>query len=534
MRWAGMRAFAAIALGIALQAWASIPLWLLLMGLGLVLAAESLTWSHKDSIQSRSSRGRRSIQAVGVCRILLLFGLSLAGAVSYASRTGLYLRLPFLRHVRATGTVMSEPLPVQGIRSYEFRLDSIEVAGQKFPAGLKVRFSSGRYFRYGSRLCVVGDIAPFHYPRNPGLIDLNTYYQRQGFVGMVRAYDLVRVLPGVGGCAPIREVVMPLRRHFVGTVGRYFVGKERGLLAGLLLGEGGDLSPETREEFVRSGLAHILAVSGLNVSIVVGVCVLVLSLLGIRDRLAFACTTVMTLLYVAITGWSASAARAGLMAILASIGLAFERRYDPLNGVCVAGIVLLLLDPLVVFDPGFQLSFAATAGIVAFLPLARPTIRRLVPNRRVRGWLVWPVAVVLVAQLCAFPLTLYYFHQVSLVAWLANLVAMPFVTLATPLGLLLVAVAPFSSHIAQLLANTLGLVTSGIIRLTEQFGSADWAMIVTGQPKLWIVVWLYCLVALLVAIRQRWAQRALVGIALGGLGLLVWGNALRSDQPVII
>jgi competence protein ComEC len=520
MRYAGLRAFIAIAAGIALQSAAHLSVWFLAAYALLALGAAFMT------------RGYSLLLALAALSALYLEAGTgdMTRTASVRDRVP-YLQpaVPFFRRARFEAIVLDEPLPVSGNRIYAVELNRVRIGQRSYPLGLRARMTTGRYLRYGSRIELSGALARFNYPRNPGLVDLNQYYERQGFAGRIRPQSIA--IQAVDGGNPLlRTAIMPLRRHFALVIGRYSAGRNRALLAGLLLGEKGDLPEETRNAFSRTGTMHILAVSGLNVAILIGILALVLSVLRIRGWPRLLITVVVAALYVGATGFSASAVRAYLMALSAILGLFIERRYDPLNGICIAGIVILAADPTALLDVGFQLSFAATAAIVLFYRPVMGLFQSLSLPRLVRNWIIAPLAVVVSAQLGTIPLTAYYFYQLSLVSFLANLIVVPLVGLATPLGLLLVAAAPLYSGLGSVLAATLNLILSGIMFLTEGMSVFPSAVAIVGRPPLPVIIWLYGLILLLPGLGKAWVRKVFVFTSLAGLSVILWSSALQPSR----
>jgi competence protein ComEC len=207
------------------------------------------------------------------------------------------------------------------------------------------------------------------------------------------------------------------------------------LLGGLLLGERTDLPPDIDAAFRQAGVYHVLAVSGFNVALLAGALWSVLRAAG-RSRRTAAITAILAVLaFAAVVGPEPSVVRATLMAGLVLAAIVVEREASVVNSLALAALAILAVRPGDLFDPGFQLSFAATAGI-----LAAP-----IPRSLLGGALGVSVA----AQLAVLPITLTHFNQLSTVGALANLAVVPLAAAATILGLIAVA----SSVVADWLAS---------------------------------------------------------------------------------
>jgi competence protein ComEC len=508
MRHAGLRAFLAVAAGIVLQQACHLSPAFLLVFLALSLAAAFFTrgWS-------------------------LLLSLLAAASLSLQVQTAPVTDIPFRFKGRFEASVLSEPIPKLGSRAYAVALTRVRIGERSYPLGLKARLGSGRLLRYGEMISFPGSLQPFSYPRNPGIVDLNEFYERQGFAGRMSARSGIVLHDGNLGNPLMRLVVMPVRRHFIDVIGQHFAGTNRSLLAGLLLGEKGTLPEETREAFQSAGIMHVLAVSGLHVGILVGICLLLLGVLGIRNLAGLAILAFVTFLYVGITGFTASAVRAGIMSVTLSLGLFIQRRYDPVNGLFIAGIGILLLSPPSLFEVGFQLSFAAALAILLFYPHIKALFGTLSHRRHIDRWVLSPAAVTASGQLGTAPLVAYYFYRLPLVSFLANLLVVPLVGIALPWGMLLMITDTFSHRLTAFLGPPLDVILSAITWLTQRIGGFSWSAPVVGRPSLLLIVWFYALILLVfLALTRKWARRPLLYAALAGVAAWVWIGALEPTR----
>lgn len=199
-----------------------------------------------------------------------------------------------------------------------------------------------------------------------------------------------------------------------------------GLLLGLTIGETDRLTPATVDAFRRSGLAHLVAVSGSNVALVLGAAAVLARHRARRTRLVVSGVTLA--LYVLVVGPDASVLRAAGMAALMLIAVAFGRSAISLSTLAVALIAIVLLRPGMVFSAGFHLSVAATLGII----LLAPAIARIMPGPR---WFSLLLGATLGAQVGVAPVLLATFGELSLIAPVANLLAAPAVAVTTITGL---------------------------------------------------------------------------------------------------
>ena len=353
--------------------------------------------------------------------------------------------------------------------------------------------------------------------RNPGTFDHGARLRREGIhvVGSARGERV----------APLDEARPPwptrLRRRALRTLDEALPPASSALLAGLLLGERSALPPEIDDAFRRSGTYHLLAVSGANVALVAAAAWLVLRALAASRRLAALGALGGVLVFAAVVGPDPSVLRATVMGVLVLAALVIERDARVANSLALAAIAILAARPSDLHDPGFQLSFAATAGIVA-APLPR-------------GLVAGALGVTLAAQAAVLPVMLTHFNQLSTVAPVANLGAAPLAAAATVLGLAalgLGAVSPSAGAVALDAAWPVLLLLRAVAAAAAAVPGAVVYLPAPGAPA----IALYA--AALAAARLGWSMRGLPGgrarlaattaaTLLAGAGLLTAWPALR-------
>jgi len=245
-------------------------------------------------------------------------------------------------------------------------------------------------------------------------------------------------------------------------------GAEGALVTGVLLGDDNFLPIHTQAAFTRTSTSHIMALSGWNIAIVAGLCALIGRRLGRgHSRLWLAGSALAIWLFVLFVGASPTLLRAALMGTLYLLAEAVGRRGDALNALALAAIAMTALDPDVLRDIGFQLSCAATIGlIVAAGPLAR-TLQRW----RFPALLAAPIGATLAAEWFTLPLSLHHFGRISRVTLPANLLAEPLVAPIMAGGV----VTALASLLPGPLATVCGLLTwlpaRAMLLIVEEFGA---------------------------------------------------------------
>lgn len=285
--------------------------------------------------------------------------------------------------------------------------------------------SSAQDLGPGDRIAIATTFRPHRKPSNPGQFDYGAYLQNSGVerTAYIRSHEWQKL--DVAGSG-IGTLIAQARQQLLGLLNTGDLKGEEGQIASaLLLGYKEELDPELRKAFSEAGAMHVLAVSGLHVGIVF---MALNFLLGWMERLPrgklFKMLVIIALIwcYALLTGSSPSVLRASVMFSMIGLAGALLRSANIINTLAASAFVMLIWAPALLFNVGFQLSYSAVLGIVLLYPHISPLVAS-------RYWLVnkmWDLtAVSIAAQLSTFPLTLYYFHQLPVYAFLSNLIIIP-------------------------------------------------------------------------------------------------------------
>ncbi|HEX6752899.1 MAG TPA: ComEC/Rec2 family competence protein [Solirubrobacterales bacterium] len=266
-----------------------------------------------------------------------------------------------------------------------------------------------------------------------------------------------------------------IHERAVGALGDGMPAREAELARGFVLGDDDRIDEATVEDFRRSGLSHLLAVSGQNVALLALLAMPLLAALGmpLRTRLVWVLGAIVV--YVPLAGAGPSILRAGVMGGLSVLATLAGRRSSRLYALAVAAVVALAIDPRVAGDVGWQLSFAAVLGILA---LATPLRRAIVSRIGGRGWhgaLAEGAALTVAAIVATAPLIAFHFEAVSTTTLVANLLALPAVAPAMWLGMLAAAAGQVPGFPVALLNAVNAPLLAYIAQVAEWCGNPSWA-----------------------------------------------------------
>ncbi|HCL90353.1 MAG TPA: DNA internalization-related competence protein ComEC/Rec2 [Candidatus Atribacteria bacterium] len=257
------------------------------------------------------------------------------------------------------------------------------------------------------------------------------------------------------------------------------------LLVGMLLGEKGFIPPYLKEVFTDAGIMHILAVSGLHVGIIAMALLALLGILQLPKKLKLFTLILILIMYASITGFRPSVLRATIMFILLIGGKLLNRSRNLNISLFFAAFLILLLNPLILYDAGFLLSFIVTFFIINLSPILQGLFSKIVV------WIKNPLAVSTAAWIGIFPLSAYFFSKVSIISIISNIFIVPLTGIAVILGFTTFFIGLASIPLAGIIANINYLVLNLITLIAKSFSSLPFAFIYVAQPSVIIIILYY-------------------------------------------
>ena len=392
--------------------------------------------------------------------------------------------------VQVSGIVVDQPDHRPGGSFYQLKVHQIIESGQrKETTGvLRVKIlDNKKKYRYGDILSCTGLVAVPELPGNPGAFDYRAWLTRQGIAATltVRQGGDVKVL-GRAGLGLIR-IALDLRSYLENIYDQTLAQERAAILKGLIFGTRGDIPEDIALAFNETGLVHILSVSGYHVALVAGMLLILLRLLQIPTRFIAPITIPLLLFYAVMTGLGPAVLRSALMAILLLLAQHLGRQQDWPTTLAVAAGVILLINPLNLYDIGFQLSFAATWGLLYITPVLNK------PWQQIPKTILLLITVPLAAQLATLPLVLFYFNLVSPVSILANLLTVHLVGIIMLMGGLSLLGGILYLPLGCFLNISTGLLIDLFIRLVQLCHTLPGASFYLATPPLWSIILYYAL-----------------------------------------
>lgn len=408
----------ALAAGIYVSSLCAMPLWPLLTLLVAAFFASAFLWQRESSHTW-----------LAFATLFLLLGALCGSMANVLPATDI------ARHVGESGTVTgvlrtapSVTEDAAGVRHVRYEVEAKSLRDgrgyvQPVSGGLYLydRAQAGAVLpeaHAGDTIRAFGKVRlPSRY-NNPGQIDSVRRLRSQGITARLSAQSPgVEIEPTEG--ARLLRWAEAVRQHYRGTMAAAMPKGDAAALFALLFGGYEGIRPELTEAFVATGIVHILSVSGSHISLLAAV----MAWLGTWLRLSRGVVSGLVIVAIAfcsiLAGLVPPVLRSALMGGLTFLAVALEREKEAQRILAITGLSLLLFSPLLLFDIGFQLSFAATAGLLYLAPRFQEYMG---------GWpafLRGGLSITLAAQLATLPFLAWYFHQVSLSSLFANLTIVP-------------------------------------------------------------------------------------------------------------
>jgi len=459
------------------------------------------------------------VRTAWLMAIFLLIGVN--SQVNKHTLPGLPQTLSEGERVVVEGTVYNLPKVRVNVASLYLHAEKIFLAREVRSVQINILVRIYRYrgtLNVGERIRFPAKLREFKNFNNPGGFDYRSYTETRGLSFMAIVSDGRYVVPmGEGDLGIVGKVLEKIRRPLRNLLSERLSYGTSPIYAALILGERQGLTPELRKPFDRSGVGHIMAVSGLHLGLVAWLFYAILrwvlsfsyrlTLMTDIRKVAAILTTVPVVSYGVITGLQVSTQRAMIMVLVFLWSVIIGKEKDAWSSLCLAALIILALMGNSLFTVSFQLSFTAVAGILWLAPLILSRIQSvklgtesLARNRVLRTMVTYStglIAVTTAATVVTIPLIVFHFHRFPLVGLAANITVVPIIGLwVIPLGLVSCITLLFSSTLTGFL---LSLGEAGLnlaVSLVKFWSDIPWASLWVIRPNWLEILLLYVLLFL--------------------------------------
>ena len=345
--------------------------------------------------------------------------------------------------------------------------------------------------KIGNIIKVRGKLRQFEEAANKGNFDSRKYYLSLGFDGKIEAGTIEVINSDYSG---IRQGLYELRMEIIERLEKLcsdnngifsIINNKNGIIGAIILGDKTDLDSDIKELYSVSGIAHILAISGLHISFI-GMAIYRLLRRRFRFLFSAAVSIPVVLSFGIMSGFGISTIRAIIMFILKIIGEVLGRKYDAITAISLAGLVLLVQNPFVVCNSGFQMSFGAIIAIVLILPIVEEILNT--DNKIIKV-----ISANFTISLIMNPILAWNYYELPTFSFLLNIVVVPLMSVVIVSSI----AGIFCSCIMFGFGKVVIFPGCGILELytflCNIINKSSVASIVVGQPKVTIIIVYYAI-----------------------------------------
>lgn len=389
---------------------------------------------------------------------------------------------------------------------------------------------------YGCRVRIEGILSRIGSADNFGILSYSELMEEQGISAQLRgrAGDL-KVLDRRSG-NPVCKLIILINKRLFASLRRTMKEPYSSLLGSIILGSKASPLPEDMtENFRNAGVMHLLVVSGLQVSILLGVIVSILKTFGLSSFFRFIAASIFNFLFVIMTGAGSSIIRAAIMGETALFANIFQKENEFYNSLFLSGLVLILMSPLNLFSIGFQLSFLATWALFYIAPAIEEKLKVRMP-----GFIAGLLSIAVAPTLATTPVILYNFGQLSFISVVSNLAIIPWVEAVVVIGFFSILAGPIFLPIAFIINGFLSLVLQGLEIMVSFFSHLPFAYRFVRQPSLplilgYYIILMWCVEMLKNRIKFRFDRTRIIVVLTAALIAIAWNfaaSAVPGDQLI--
>jgi competence protein ComEC len=394
----------------------------------------------------------------------------------------------------------------------------------------------GGRFDYADKIKFKGYLSEPASRRNPAAFDYKKYLNRKRIYGMVSLSeaDKIEIIKKESGNLFFSKIIIPLRRWILGVFDQTLSGNHKALLSGFLLGETRDIPKDVYNMFRDTGTVHLLAVSGSNVGLVILIIFYLLRLARVPKFPLTFITLISIFIFSNLVNNQPPVVRAGIMASVALLGILLYKDLEILNLVSFAALGILFFYPPILFDVGFQLSFACVFGLVLIVPKLTQMVSKYVDrsHKNLWRWIIYPSITSLAVEITVIPFLAYYFNLVPLVTIVANLFIVPLAGLSIMLSCVTLFSAVFSPFWAGIFSASNWLCLDLTLRLTNLFSTLPIAKLTVPSPSIFSFIIYYLFVWLILSSIPHKRKAIIFSLVIIG-AVYAWERVLSNENHLL-
>ncbi|MFH1826543.1 MAG: DNA internalization-related competence protein ComEC/Rec2 [bacterium] len=357
---------------------------------------------------------------------------------------------------------------------------------------------------YGDTVELQGMVEEIDDIANPGILSFADYLKNKGITCQVKSTRSPPKVLAEGGGNYFKRLSIQIKNKLIVVPQLTLPEPYSTLLSSIVFGSSAAKTPkEIKEVYKRAGVAHLLVASGMHLGILVGVCLFVVRSTRLPLGLGIFVTSLVNWTYALMTGFGPSILRAAIMAEIVLAGQLFEREKEIYTSLSLSALIILLFNPLNLFDIGFQLSFGATWAMVYISPVLQERFKPHLPR-----FINATVSAAMAPVLATVPITIYHFSQTSVVGILTNIILLPWVGIVVVLGFVSTISGFFCLFLGELINGANLILLFGVHQIVGFLGRLPFALAYFAPPKFPLIFayYIFLLGGIEVLRRGRWPK----------------------------
>lgn len=401
--------------------------------------------------------------------------------------------------------IISEPKETEYKKVYDIKVvGNLDNKNKKFI--LKINKNEKINLKYGDLVKLKGEYEKPSVARNYKGFDYSKYLKTKEVYGTIYTKQNNIKILAENQINPISTIVNQIKNNIV-EKSKQLIDNENlsGMLIGVLVGDTNYIDEETVINFKNSSLAHMLAVSGQHVTYIVLAVSYALNISKMGKRAGNIITICVLVFFMGITGYTSSVFRAVFMGVLIIIAKLLHRKADIYTSMALAMLIMLIKNPFSIYDIGLWLSYGGTMGMVMLNRVLDKSFEVKLKNPILEKIVIFTKEMLIVtisAQIMIIPIMALNFNQVSLMFWLANILASPIIAICVIAGFLVMFVAFVNVEIAKVFAIPIKLLLNILVGIAEKVANISFANITIATPGI-IAIMAYYMIILVFLYNNR-------------------------------
>ena len=398
--------------------------------------------------------------------------------------------------------IISEPVDKDYKKTYTIKVE--EINGDKKYKNTKLLLDIKKSElkeepEFGDEIEIIGELKKPNGARNYKGFDYKQYLKSKKIYATVSSENYKII--SKNKIDIISKVINSVQNNMKSNINKILNEEEAALCIGILVGDREAISEQTEDNFKKSNLTHMLAVSGSHITYIINALAMLLGKTSKRTSKIF--TIIILIFFMALTGFTFSVIRACIMGILVLLASLMYRKPDTINNLGISSFIILLFNPYAISDAGFLLSYGGTIGIVLLGDKIENAIykeenkNKNIINKIIK-YIIISFSITLSANLIIIPIMAYNFSTVSFTFWISNILAAPIMEIATIFGFIICFISIFFIPLAKFLGIFLNLLLYLLLKIAEVSSLIPGSSIYIKTPYiieciiyyLFIVLWL--------------------------------------------